>query len=413
MTTASRAAGLAALALLLVAGCATDGRPRPHYPDPHSLDAGAYGVEPLDVPENGNERYGRVLESVRMMEALADPVEIDPALTHGASATQATPLPTPATASVLLASPVRAVLEREKMLAGAEVDGTDVAPTGHGPVIGSARILTTMVLRFPDDDAARRAAKDIDAVDAAVSPDNVGVPVPGHLAAHAHWRPAVPTLAATLAEGPYVISLLVGHTTTDLNALNTLAAKAFAAQVPRLREFAATPADRLATLPLDPDGMVRRMVPDAPRRWSYPAVTVLSQDVNAGWNASVLGHGVVYGPRAAWLAGSRKKHDHPIELRASNGFNVVDRFADAAAARRAFEAATRKDRESGDMVPVPPSAGAVDTACWESLQPDELRQARFLCRVVYGRYTAALVARELTTAQQKIAAQYGLLVNGG
>ncbi|MBB5916584.1 hypothetical protein BJY24_005496 [Nocardia transvalensis] len=406
------AAVLGAIALLLVAGCSTEGNPRPEYPDPGSLDAGAYGVEPLDAPADGNERYGRVLESTRMIEALIDPVEADPALTHFASPGHVIPLPTPATAAVFLAEPVRPVLERNGMLAGAEVDGSDVEAPAHGPVIGSARLLTTIVLRFPDAAAAERAARDIDAVDTAVSPENVAVPIPGQPAAHAHWRPTVPTLAATLATGDYVVSLLAGHTAPDLTALTTLADRAFAAQLPRLREFAATPADRLATLPLDPDGMIRRLVPDAPGRWSYPAVTITSKDVNAGWNATVQGHGVVYGPRASRLAGGDRETDHPVELRAVNGLNVMYRYADAATARRAFEASSGRYRANSGLRPASPPGAVPDARCWESLQSDALRSTRFLCALVHGRYVAAILTRELKTGQQKMAAQYGLLVNG-
>lgn len=405
--------GIVLCALLLVAGCATGGRPNAAYPDPRSLDAGSYSVEPLDEPANGNEHYGRVLESMRLAEALIDPAEADAALSRSLGASPMMPLPAPANAAVLLANPVRPVLERDGMLAGAAVAGADVDIPSGRPVIGGSRLLTSIVLRFPDVAAAQRAATDIDAVDAAVNPDNVPVPIPGHPAAHAHWRPAVPTMAATIAQGEYVVSLLLGHTAPDAAVLTGLAAKAFTAQFARLRDFAATPPDRLAALPLDRDGMVRRMVPDAPGRWSYPAVMTTSKELDAGWNALVLGRGVVYGPRAAWLWGGRKQTDHPVELMANNGFNALMRYADPATARRAFDDSKRKDTAQADLRPASAPGGVPDSLCWESSQPDALRMTRFICRLVHGRYTAAIVGRDLTVTQQKTAAQYGLLVNGG
>ncbi|WP_280273803.1 DUF7373 family lipoprotein [Nocardia wallacei] len=405
--------GIVLFTLLLVAGCATDGRPHAAYPDPRSLDAGAYSVAPLDEPANGNEHYGRVLESMRMAEVLIDPAEADAALTHLLGASPMMPLPAPANAAVLLANPVRPVLERDGMLAGAAAAGADVDIPSGRPVVGRSRLLTTIVLRFPDAAAAQRAAGDIDAVDAAVNPENVPVPIPGHPAAHAHWRPTVPTLAATIAQGDYVVSVLAGHTAPDAAVLTGLAAKAFDAQFARLRDFVATPRDRLAALPLDLDGMVRRMVPDAPGRWSYPAVMSTSKDLDAGWNALVLGRGVVYGTRAAWLWGGRKQHDHPVELMANNGFNALMRYADPAAARRAFDESRRKDTAQTGLRPAPAPGGVPDSVCWESAQPDALKMTRFICRLVHDRYTAAIVGRELKTTQQKTAAQYGLLVNGG
>ncbi|GAB4586616.1 DUF7373 family lipoprotein [Nocardia sp. IFM 10818] len=404
----ARRLGLAALAAALLAACTVTGDPTPHYPDPSTLETGDYSAIPFETP-SGSEAYGRILESVRMAEAMMDPAEADRTLTEPAGLSDIMPLPTPQKAAILLAQPVRAVLERHGMLAGVAVGASDRAGE-QAPEPGRARVLTVIVLRFPDSDAAQRAAADIDAVDAAVSPDNIGVTIPDHPAARAHWRPSVPTLAATVAHDVYAISVIAGHTATDLTVLTGLARAAFAAQITRLRDFAPTPREQLATLPLDPHGMIRRTVPEAPGRWPYPAVVVHSQQLNAGWDSLISASGVAYGPRGAWLWGGRRNTDTPPDLLVYNGFNALHRFPSAAIARRWF-AGTPARMADMSVRAVAAPAGVPDVWCWESPSPDFWSLTKYSCRVIYGRYVATVLARDLTNLHHKTAAQYGLLVN--
>ncbi|MFD0000598.1 hypothetical protein [Nocardia sp. NPDC127526] len=408
LTDKARAMGLATMVVALCAACTVTGDPVAHYPDPAALDTGPYSGEPFEVPD-GSDAHGRVLESVRLAEAMMDPVEADPTLTHAAGLSTVVSLPTPAKAAMLLSDPVRSVLERHGMLAGSAVSGTD-RTYDRFPEAGQSRILSVIVLRFPDADAAARAAVEIDAVDAAVSAENVPVTIADHPAARAHWRPAVPTLAATLAHDVFAVSVLAGHTSADLPLLSELARKAFDAQVKRLDDFVPTPRDQLAALPLDPHDMIRRMVPDAPGRWPYPAVIVTSEQLNAGWNSVILDVGVAYGPRGTWLWGGRKNSENAPESVAYNGFNGLFRYPSIATARRVFD---RKDEkmadESARVVPAP--AGVPDAQCWEFSEHDFWGMTRYTCWVLYGRYVAAVLARDLTNVQQKTAAQYGLLVN--
>ncbi len=77
---------------------------------------GSHRNDPMTPPATSTERYGRVLDSVRMGEAALDPVEVDPTLTNGIS-NRTAPLPTPFKAAGILAEPVRKVLESQDMLA--------------------------------------------------------------------------------------------------------------------------------------------------------------------------------------------------------------------------------------------------------------------------------------------------------
>ncbi|MFG1798349.1 hypothetical protein [Nocardia sp. NPDC049149] len=406
-TRALRAVVVLAAALTVLSGCVRSGEPAPHRLDLATLDVGAHSVDPLLPPRTSTDKYGRVLESVRMGEAVLDPAEVDPALTKG-DANRTTPLPTPLKAAGILAEPVRAVLESHRMLAGFAVGGSDVDFGNQRPAIGTARLLTVVLLRFPDELAAQLTARQMNATDAAVSPDNVPVRIAEYPAAFLHWRPTVPTMAATIAHGPFVVNVLVGHTAPDQAVLTGLVRKAFDVQLPRLRAFQATAPDRFDDLPLDREGMLSRLLPYGAGHWSYPTVFTSDVDQNAGWSSTIRVSGIVFGPRATRLL---KHHGfkEPIELVAMNGHNLLERFPDAVRARRVF---TEEMRAQNPATAIATPAGVPDVYCENGIttQPENPFQVR--CHVLYGRYTAAVVGLNPKDAHQRIAAQYALLVHG-
>lgn len=385
------------LALAALTGCAVTGDPRP-VPDPASLDVGPYSRYPLAAPTRGSEHYGRVIESVRLGELVANPARVDPALHVPRTRSGSDPLPTPAKAAALLADPVRDVLERHGMLAGFTVGASDTRQFA----IGSGRIVQITLLRFPDAATARQAATEIDSADAAMSPDNVAVTIPDHPAARAHWRPSVPTLAATMAVDSFVVTVLAGHTTPDLGVLTTLAGRVFLEQQPLLRDVTLTPPAAFADLPLDRDGMLGRMVPEAPGRWPYPVVITSEFAETAGWDGLVQPHGIILGPRAGHFASPAPEVP---ELTGLNRFDRLLRFADAATATTFFSGLQQDDPRSS----VPPPAGMVDINCAE--REGGAPMTRFSCRLRHGRYVAVVFSRDYQDVHHRAAAQYALLVN--
>ncbi|GAD85878.1 DUF7373 family lipoprotein [Nocardia asteroides] len=393
-----------AAALTVLSGCVRQGEPAPQQVDLATLDVGSHGSDPMAAPTASNDKYGRVLESVRMGEVMIDPVEVDPALTYGVQERTA-PLPTPLTAAGILAERVREALESHSMLAGFAVSGSDVNLYGKRPEVGASRLLTVLLLRFPDDMSARLAARQMNATDAAISPDNVDVRVEGYPGAFAHWRPNVPTMAATFAHGSFVISVLAAHTSPDQQVLTGLVRKVFDAQIPRLGDFRATPPADFDTLPLDRDGMQARLLPFGPGRWTYPTVVASDVDTNAGWSAALSVYGVVLGPRATRLMKHYGFKD-PIEIVAMNDFDVLERFPDAVSARKVFDA-ERQAVQPTELAESP--AGVPDAYCTKVRSaPASPHQAA--CHVLHGRYTAALTGWSPANAQQRAAAQYALLV---
>lgn len=405
-----RLAVTVAVTAALLAGCSVSGHPRPATPDLTTLNIGPYSTEPLSDPPTATEADGRILESVRMGEAVIDPVEADPTLVYGLGNTASVPIPA-AQKAVYLSEPVRAVLAKYGMLAGFSVGGAD-AQIDPDVAVGHARLLTVMIIRFPDASQAQRAATEIDAVDAAVSPENVAVPIPDHRGAHAHWRPAVPTLAATEAQDAYVISVLAGYPTTDLAALSGLVRSALTAQSSRLRDFKPTALGEFTSLPMDSEGMLARMLPEAPGVWPRPSVIAIGSNPNAGWKSHLKPSGVVYGPRASHRWGSWKKDSPDGDMViAFRGPNVLVRLPTPANARKEYTESADELNDPG-MRAAPAPSGIADVRCIEWVGGGQY-DVRFACRALYGIYDVQTFSRTLADAQQKIAAQYALLVRMG
>lgn len=390
-----------------VSACTVPGTPSSTTVDLSTLDGGPYSFELLSEPPSGNEGFGRIVESTRMVEALTDPVEVDPALKESMTGIGARPLSTPVKATAYLAAPARPVLERYGMVGGAVVSNADGAIEGFATVgQGRVRLLSMVLLRFPDSGSAQQAAQEIDAVDAAVSAENVAVAIPEHPGAHAHWRPTVPTLAATIAVDEFVASLIVAHTGPDLAALTDLARKAFNDQVPRLRGFTPTPLDQIAGLALDRDGMLARMLPEMPGRWRYPAVTFVDLDGNAGWGPAMMLSGIVFGPRGAAM-GMRRPDVEPPEQLAIGTSTFLARFSSPAVARKyfaAFDPSAKNRRVDG-------APGIPDTRCIEFADSKGSGWGT-QCWVLHGRYFARVFAGNAVDARLRVTAQYALLTKG-
>lgn len=379
---------------IVLAGCTVDGSAERAHADLATLDYGEFQHLPLHVPP-GTEYSGKIIESMRLGEVMIAPAAADSALTGVPRTKPFAPLPTPAKVSGVLSEQARSVLDKHGMLAGAVVSGTDSA---------DARTLTLVALRMPDNAAAAAAASEIDAADAAVNTENVAIAIPNYPTARAHWRPQVPSMAATIARGAFALSVLAVHTSPDATALTTMISKAFDAQLPGLERFVATPPEQFASLPIDPERMLTRMVPEKPGRWSMPSVTLIDPDMIAGGKALLYASGVVYGPNATYLYGAEQRATSETKF-AMMGFDGLKRLSDPVLAR---ESMRRSDAQFDAMRAVTPPAGIEDIRCGDD--PAGSQVVRYSCRILYGRYLAIVFAAEEKLVLQKAAAQYSLLV---
>ncbi|WP_405490908.1 hypothetical protein [Nocardia sp. NBC_00511] len=386
----------------LLTACTVAGSPQAAPPRLGRLDLDGYSGRALAEPAAAGETYGALMESVRMADALVSPLAIDPGLTHIA----AVPVPTPADAVGILADVTVPTLTAHGMLAGFSIGGTD-DPTGT-PHIGTARSVRITVLRVRDNTAAIDAAHDIDSVDYDYNRDNVAVRFSEYFATHGHWRPLVPTFAATLAHGPYVVTLFITDPTTDRATLRDLATTAFDAELPRLDAFAPTPAEGLPALPLDPDGLLSRLVPAEAGKWPYPRVFRDDDAHIAGWGGQRGADGIVYGPLLAQVWLDRPEQDLiPVEAMAVSGSARLLRFADPVAARKALRRLTERDAD-GSAVESP--AGVPDTVCRHESETDpQAGEDGYRCLVLEGRYLALVPAATAPDVRRKAAAQYEVL----
>ncbi|MFJ9365534.1 hypothetical protein ACIRRA_14095 [Nocardia sp. NPDC101769] len=391
---------------VLVSACAIAGAPRPMTPELGSLDLGGYSGRPLSAPRDAGEAYGRLQESVRMADAVVAPRTFDPAL----SRTSAIPVPTPADAVGILADATRETLAAHGMLAGFSIGGTDDA--SGIPRIGTSRSVRITVLRMRDNMTAIDAAEQIDSRDFAVNRDNVVVPFTEYFATHGHWRTYEPTLAATLAHGPYVVTLYVTNPTTDRAALQALAEKAFDAELPRLDAFVPTPVEALAALPLDPDGMLSRLLPAAPGQWPYPELFQDEHGLIAGWGGYRRATGIAYGPVAAdpWINRPGDAVRIPVEGIAVTDHARLLRFPDAVAARHAL---TRLSEPTANGAAVRAPDGVPDAVCLRDPDPDpRVPDRQYSCLVLDGRYLALVSGATEEKVHRMAVAQYALLVSG-
>ncbi|QIS06373.1 hypothetical protein F5X71_32310 [Nocardia brasiliensis] len=393
----SRGLVLACAALFALCGCGgVSGTALPGEADTRKLDVGGY---PTAVPRIASSLdpvgYAR-LEGVRLADAVMSPHEVDEKYSAGASAQVHTGVQT---LTSYLAEPVLPVLQQHGFIVGFSTGSADAVLPLTRATEGSRERegLTVTVLRFPDKDAAKSAAAEMNAVDFGLSPDNAAVRLPKYPGSGAHWRPAVPTLGSTTAHGVFVISTLADARTTDLDRLIGITQKYLDAELPTLDRFTPTPTNQFGKLQQDPDRVLTRTL--------HPAGTVDPPD----------GQGeVVLSLRAYLNYILDQSGRYPVLRRAG-----VDRVAmtpsvfvfrtrDAAAAQRFVTESVELDNPA-DRRAFDPPEDVPDARCLQSY--NVTKSAQFRCFVAYHEYAALIIGQQLLDTQQRAAAQYALFAN--
>ena len=388
----------AAATAALLAGCGVKGTPVAAELDVRTLDVGAYAVGKHAYPQTAGASGGLV-ESMRMSRAVVPAVKIDPSLVIGqggrvvANNADAT--------TRLLAAVSRPILDRENMLAGYTTSGADRAPEpGSDVATSDTTSITDFVMRFPDADTATRAAGELEDADFGVDPvDDQKLTLPKYPGALIHWRPGIATIGAFLAHNDFVVSLFVERPRPDDRDLLTWIGKCLDAQVPALDAFTATPKDRLANLPLDPDGLLARAVvrdratitPDPDRFASYgPADFVDNGQDEVG--RQILAE------------------ETGLDAYAIADTTTVLRVRDAAAGTRLVAgliAAAGKGYESADAPARVPGARCLRLAGGD----DGGRVLINRCFVTHGRYVEVVASNDRSDVRTRATAAYALLAN--
>lgn len=364
------------------------------------LDVGSYNTKPRPLPGPTTTEQGKFLEAYRLAEGVVNPYDVDPVLDHVyGSAT-----PDPAAAATTISGTgtplTQPVLEKYGMITAYIVQGVskriqDFAREKFGDV------LLVMVTSFPNDDAAAKAAAEMDAVDFAVNSENRPAQIPGHAKAKAHYRPGSPSIGATMPSGRLVVSVIVRSDENDNVAFLTQRVKrTLDLQTPLMDKVIPSVAIGVTSLPLDPDRMLSRLFVPA----EQPQVS------------STFGS---MGPHAAnFCADSPVRKDGLFEQA------DVDRcaFSTEGQLLRARDEASAKallpkiiDAVRAEYIDhdVASPEALSDARCVE--QKAEIvadnANGRFVCFVSFGRYIGSVWSNEEKDAQQRAAAQYAILVN--
>ncbi|MEV4207165.1 DUF7373 family lipoprotein [Nocardia salmonicida] len=390
------------VAALAATGCgsSTIAAALPGEIDVRTLDTGSYAkaTTPLDMRyDYHNDLAGASnLALMRLTDHVVIGPDIDPSIKHG---TGSLPFLDAEKATKILANANKPVLERNKMMFGVGAGASDQAADETGKAPPGSKFTTVVVMQFPDEEHAKRAAAEIDETDFAVAADaNQRVNLSKYPTAHSHWRPGVPTIGSTLAYGRYVVSLYMGTSEAKLDDLTDLAQKAYAAQLPLLDQIPPlTPAEMLF-LPDDPDQMLRRTL--NPDGFGSP---------NIGDQAAFTIRGFLHnvGPQDHWrTVMSEAGVDRYSKSSSMSSVNMLFRARDAAGASVLVSRILERNYPSvATAPPVLPEA-----RCGENPK-DDYKTKRFRCAVTYRQYVATVESDQLTDAHQRAAAQYALLAN--
>jgi predicted Ser/Thr protein kinase len=378
---------------------ASSSQSSPHF-DTSKLDVGRYGTKPRPVPGPTTKDEGRNLAAFRLAEGIADPYDVDPLLDH----VYGFPAPNAQTAATTISGTgtplTQPVLEKYGMITAYIVEAlskrfADFARDKSG------ESLLLMVTSFPNDDAAARAAIDMDATDFAVNPDNKKTTIPGYPDAKAHYRPGSPSIGVTMASGYFVMSILVrSDSKPDLDSLIQRVQRTLDRQKPLVDKLIPVLDASLTSLPLDPDNMLSRL---------FVAGDVPQVSDTFG----------SMGPRAAAMcANSQSRKDGlykqaGIDRCAFSKDSQLLRTKDETAATTILPKLIEADRAEFVDHDLAPPDGIKNARCIEQKQKLWADDAniRFVCSVTFGRYIASVWSNEELDARQRAAAQFAILAN--
>ncbi|MFD3705083.1 hypothetical protein ACFWUP_18255 [Nocardia sp. NPDC058658] len=382
-------------ALIALTGCAVSGTPVAGEPDVRGLETGTFATDRHTYTDTAGNR-GALVEGARMSAAVVPAVRIDPSLSHGRGGVV---VPDIERALDFVANVSKPVLENRKFITGYVALGADKAdPPGETRPGPDTTALTTALFRFPTASAATLAARELEDVDLAVSPDNRKLTSTEYPEAYLHWRPGVPTIGAFLAHKEFVISLFIQRPRADATDLTAWIDKNLAAELAQLAKFTPTPADKIADLPVDPTGLLARAVVEdradmRPGEYTFASyapehlinkATNLTTRQNLVTTTGVEAHAVVDG-------------------------GAVTRVRDQPAARSLMQGLIDS---AGHYDPITAPTD-VPTATCLKLNDTGNKEDDYIyrCYVTYKRYLAMVSADTEPEVRQKVTAQYALLAN--
>ncbi|MFC6009657.1 DUF7373 family lipoprotein [Nocardia lasii] len=357
-----------------------------------SLDVGNYPTQPRQLGTVANISQARYIEAERLGDYVPTPADIDPRFVHA----------NPWIATVFLEPDA----SLGKIMA---VDRfTEAAPDFIGGFVSSGESeannygieLTNAVMIFPDEARAAAAATALEQLDFGYAPNNQPIEIPGYPAARAHWQPDKQSIGSWYATGNLVVYTWIYDYPkiflhkVDRQALLDLVRRSLDTAVPSLARFTPTPTDKMLDLPRDRESMRARIAP----RLEFDA-WINPPGVYAGMTARHFANDPVNVAKFVT--------DNGVDLYAIDGAELYRArdVAGAQAVRDELGGLTRKFTASAAPSNLP------EARCKEYIGRQQRLTIRFYCAVSYDRYAAYVWSNQLLDAQQRISAQYALLVN--
>ncbi|MEU1206754.1 hypothetical protein [Nocardia sp. NPDC005825] len=396
---------------LVLAGCGgtVSGSPAAGEIDIRTLAIGNYPTTPMDFRASYDHSFrdGSAIAVARLGDAVVSGADIEPRFGYTALARPET--------GFAIAQAAKPVLDANHLMLAYSTTVSDHSrletlyidhSSGNAsPFEGwendpTATTLNVTVMQFPDEQQARAAAEGIESADFAVaSADNVRVSLDKYPAAKAHWRPGIPSMAATVSRGQYAINIAVRTPQAEIDALKALATKIIDAQLPLLDKTPPLTAREILYLDYDPEGMLRRTLhpADYPRPGQDEAVRTPRGYLHTVDNQ---------GPWKPLL------DDNGVDLTATTVKGaLLFRARDAKAATNLWTGINGLIQGTTDAPPGVPGA-----TCAENPSPNRTSYSqawnatdRYVCTLHYDRYVARVAGAQLLDAQQRAAAQYALL----
>ncbi|WP_405133438.1 hypothetical protein [Nocardia sp. NBC_01388] len=392
-----------ALALALTAACGSGSHKPAGLPVPvvnlASLDVGNLTTQPKYYGKPTVFDMARQVEAMRMGGYIPLPVQVDPEVKYPAQAMGVTvrtfvDFGSQAIHSRVAADPAVLNAAAKGFLSGFVSSGKS------DEKVSLSYELENIVLLFTDDKSAADAAQALGQADFDATPGAERIQIDKYPAAYA--------LAENSDGGPvrswYATGRFVILTNIFDSVLSAIGSRDLPKQIgrvqrsldvipPALATFPATPVDQLMEVPVDPDGIMARALPtfaDDPDQAGMPGV----YDRQGGLQ-------VVQGPDEVKLF-----DDAGVDRVAWKG-NYVYRARDAAGAAKIVAAHSETSRL---FRPAESPKNLPNAKCRKYIGPEFAANAHY-CFVSYGRYAAEVSAGQLLDAQQRISAQYAILVN--
>ncbi|WP_194834112.1 hypothetical protein [Nocardia sp. XZ_19_369] len=364
--------------------------------DVRQLEVGTYAVDRHRYDQDAGDKAALV-EGMRMSDAVIPTVQIDPSLKVGrgsavvADAEQALDF---------VAKPSKPVFDDRKLITGYAASGADRPdPEGQTNPAPEATAVTIALFRFPDQATAKLAARELEDVDIAISPENRKLPSTAYPDAYIHWRPGVPTVGTFMAHKEFVISLFIQRPRPDSTDLVEWVDKSLAAEVAQLDKFQATPQEKIKDLPVDPEGLLAR-VAVSDRKNRTPDTATFA----------------IFGPHhMVHRADDESAHlrliqEAGVDRQAIADDSYIARTRDSAAAQELAAGLMESEGAHYDTLGAPKDVPGAKCLQLNSKGNPE-REYKFRCYVSYKRYVGVVTSDKEPDVRQKVAAEYALLAN--